>query len=144
MARGTESPARSRPLTTRLTQLQQLHDVDADFFPWDPEVSSDPDDPWFSFSVGGTAYYVVGLRPLASRRSRRFQHPSIVFNFHTQFAQLKSEGRLESFRRAIRARDVTLQGSINPTLLHGSGYQAHQYSGRAVEADWHCPLRVAR
>ena len=124
-------------------QLQQLHDVDSRFFPWDPDVSSDPDDAWFSFSVGGAAYYIVGLHPLASRLSRRFAHPSIVFNFHTQFAQLRTQGRLESFKRAVRARDVALQGSINPALTHGSGSQARQYSGRAVEADWRCPLHVA-
>lgn len=124
-------------------QLQQLHDIDSQLFPWDPDVSSDPDDPWFSFSVGGNAYYIVGLHPLASRLSRRFIHPSIVFNFHTQFAQLRSQGRLDSFKRAIRARDVALQGSINPTLTHRSGSQARQYSGRAVEAEWRCPLDVA-
>ena len=124
-------------------QLQQVHDVGSRFFAWDPDVSSDPADPWFSFSVGGTAYYVVGLHPLASRLSRRFVQPSIVFNFHTQFAQLRSQGRLESFKRTVRARDVVLQGSVNPTLLHGSGSQARQYSGRAVEAEWRCPLEVA-
>ncbi|MET0994851.1 MAG: guanitoxin biosynthesis heme-dependent pre-guanitoxin N-hydroxylase GntA [Mycobacterium sp.] len=123
-------------------QLQQLHDVDRQFFVWDPDVSNDPDDSWFSFSIGGTAYYIVGLHPLASRLSRRFAHPSIVFNFHTQFSQLRSQGRLDSFKRAIRARDIALQGSINPTLTHGSGSQTRQYSGRAVEAEWRCPLHV--
>lgn len=124
-------------------QLQQLHDVDSEYFLWDPDVSSDPDDPWFSFSVGGVAYYIVGLHPQASRLSRRFVYPSIVFNFHTQFAQLRSQGRLESFKRAIRARDVSLQGSVNPALMHGSGSQARQYSGRAVGSDWRCPLHVS-
>jgi len=123
-------------------QLQHLHDVDIQFFPWDAGVSSDPDDPWFSFSVGGAAYYIVGLHPLASRLSRRFAHPAIVFNFHSQFAQLSSQGRLEPFKRAIRARDVALQGSINPTLTQGSGSQARQYAGRAVANDWRCPLHV--
>jgi FPC/CPF motif-containing protein YcgG len=123
-------------------QLQHIHDVDTEFFPWDSDVSSDPENPWFSFSVGGVAYYIVGLHPLASRRSRRFSHPTIVFNFHSQFAQLSRQGRLESFKRAIRARDIALQGSINPTLTQGSGSQARQYAGRAVEHDWRCPLDV--
>jgi uncharacterized protein len=122
--------------------LQLLHAIDAQFFRWDPDVSSDPQSAWFSFSVGGIAYYIVGLHPLASRLARRFLHPSIVFNFHTQFAQLSAQGRLESFKRAIRARDVALQGSINPTLGSSSGSQARQYSGRATEPDWRCPLRL--
>ena len=125
-------------------QLQYLHNVDSEFFPWDSDVSSDPEDPWFSFSVGGAAFYIVGLHPLASRSSRRFAHPTIVFNLHSQFAQLSSQGRLEPFKRAIRVRDIALQGSINPMLTQGSGSQARQYAGRAVESDWRCPLQVDR
>lgn len=123
-------------------QLQHIHDVDVEFFPWASDVSSDPHDPWFSFSVGGSAYYIVGLNPLASRLSRRFAYPAIVFNLHSQFARLSAQGRLEPFKRAIRARDIALQGSINPTLMQGSGSQARQYAGRAVENDWRCPLHV--
>ena len=125
-------------------QLQQMHDIDARLFRWDPSVSSDPEDPWFSFSIGGHAYYIVGLHPLATRLARRLTYPSIVFNLHTQFALLGEQGRLDLFKKAIRSRDIALQGSINPTLInYASGSQARQYSGRAVEPGWRCPLRVA-
>jgi uncharacterized protein len=125
-------------------QLQQLHDADAQNFAWDTSVSDDPDDPWFSFSLGGHAYYIVGLHPRASRVARRFTHAAIVFNLHTQFAQLRQQGRLELFKQAIRNRDLALQGSVNPTLVrYASGSQARQYSGRAVEPDWRCPLRLS-
>lgn len=125
-------------------QLQQMHDVDAQFFAWDPSVSADPSDPWFSFSIGGQAYYIVGLHPSASRQARRFAYPAVVFNLHTQFAQLRAQGRLELLKHAIRARDIALQGSVNPMLIRCSaGSQARQYSGREVESDWRCPLHLA-
>jgi uncharacterized protein len=125
------------------SQLQQMHDLDAKFFTWDSSVSSDSQDPAFSFSHGGHAYYIVGLHPCASRQARQFAHPAIVFNLHTQFAQLREQGRLELLKQSIRARDIALQGSVNPTLVnYASGSQARQYSGRDVEPDWRCPLHL--
>jgi FPC/CPF motif-containing protein YcgG len=123
-------------------QLQLMHGIDAQFFAWDRDVSRDPENPWFSFSIGGHAYYIVGLHNRASRLARQFPHPTLVFNLHTQFALLRERGKLESFKKTIRARDIALQGSINPTLIkYASGSQARQYSGRAVEPDWRCPFR---
>ena len=43
--------------------------------PWDPRVSDDPANPHFAFSVGGTAFFVVGLHPQASRIARRTPCP---------------------------------------------------------------------
>ena len=107
-------------------------------------MSSDPQNPWFSFSIGGHAYYIVGLHPRASRLGRRLAHPAIVFNLHAQFAKLSEQGRLEPFKKAIRARDIALQGSVNPMLIdYASGSQARQYSGRAVTPDWQCPFRLS-
>jgi FPC/CPF motif-containing protein YcgG len=122
--------------------LQHMHEIDTRSFPWDHEVSPDPEDPWFSFSIGARAYYVVGMHPLASRTARQFPWPTMVFNPHTQFARLREQGMLDSFKRLIRAHDITLQGSVNPMLINAaSGSQARQYSGRAVEPDWRCPFR---
>ncbi|MFI6166190.1 guanitoxin biosynthesis heme-dependent pre-guanitoxin N-hydroxylase GntA [Nocardia sp. NPDC051052] len=122
--------------------LQHLHDFDIRSFPWDSETSPDPMDPWFSFSIGGHAYYVVGLHPLASRMARQFFWPTLVFNPHTQFTRLREQGLLDSFKRRIRSRDIAVQGSVNPMLLDAaSGSQARQYSGRAVAPDWQCPFR---
>ncbi|MFG1798385.1 guanitoxin biosynthesis heme-dependent pre-guanitoxin N-hydroxylase GntA [Nocardia sp. NPDC049149] len=120
--------------------LQQLHDIDARRFAWDPETGRDPADPWFSFSVGARAYYVIGMHPSASRLARRFHCPVLVFNPHTQFARLRERGLLDTFKRRVRARDIALQGSVNPALL-AAGSQAGQYSGRAVGSDWRCPFQ---
>jgi FPC/CPF motif-containing protein YcgG len=125
-------------------QLQQMHEVDAAFFSWNEDFSSDPENAWFSFSLGGHAYYIVGLHPCASREARRFSFPAIVFNLHTQFVRLREQGQLDLLKRAIRARDFALQGSLNPTLMsQASGSEARQYSGRDVGPHWRCPLEVA-
>src|SRR5688500_9900103 len=58
-------------------QLELVHE--ADDSPWDPAVSPDPDNPHFAFSVAGTAYFVVGLHPHASRIARRTPLPTLVF-----------------------------------------------------------------
>ena len=119
-------------------QLQLLHQVDEQ--PWDPNVSADPTDPHFAFSVAGTAYFVVGLHPQASRIARRAPHPTLVFNLHEQFEQLRASEKFDRMRDTIRHRDIALQGSLNPMVAdHGRGSEAAQYSGRAVPADWAPP-----
>lgn len=55
----------------------------------DRRVSSDPDDPHFSLSFGGEAFFVVGLHPNASRPARRFSRPAMIFNLHDQFEELR-------------------------------------------------------
>ena len=111
----------------------------------DPRVSGDPDDPHFSLTFGGEAYFVVGLHPAASRPARRFGHPAMVFNLHDQFERLREEGRYERMREKIIARDVALAGSANPMLeRHGEASAARQFSGRAVGDDWACPFRDPR
>ena len=125
-------------------QLQAMHDVDsARGLGWDPMVSDDPNHEEFSFSCGGRAFFVVGLHPRASRLARRAPLPCLVFNFHDQFEQLKASGKYQSMQQAIRARELTLQGSINPVLSRfGESSEARQYSGRAVEDGWQCPFRT--
>ena len=113
--------------------------------PYDKRVSADPDDPDFSLSFGGAAFFVVGLHPNASRPARRVPRPTLVFNLHDQFERLREEGRYEGMRQKIIARDVKLAGSVNPMLARfGEGSGARQYSGRAVGADWQCPFRDPR
>ncbi|MBY8823473.1 guanitoxin biosynthesis heme-dependent pre-guanitoxin N-hydroxylase GntA [Sphingomonas colocasiae] len=124
-------------------RLQSLSDKDE----WlgqrpDPRVSADPDDPHFSLSFGGEAFFVVGLHPHASRPARRFQRPALVFNLHDQFERLREQGRYERLREAIITRDVALAGTPNPMLArHGAISEARQYSGRQVGPDWQCPFR---
>jgi FPC/CPF motif-containing protein YcgG len=121
-------------------QLHSLSEIDSVDNGWDPKVSSDPDNPLFSFSFGGDALYVVGMHSRSSRLSRRFRWPTLVFNPHEQFERLRAAGKWPRLQESIRARDVALQGNINPMLSDfGVKPEARQYSGRAVEENWHVP-----
>jgi FPC/CPF motif-containing protein YcgG len=136
-------PVSERAFERRLwAQLQLLHERDDPAAGWDPAVSADPRDPRFSFSFAGTAFFVVGLHPRSSRLARRFRYPTLVFNPHAQFERLRREGRFERLRDLIRARDIALQGSINPSLSDfGERSEAEQYSGRdTTEGPWRCPF----
>lgn len=127
------------------SQLQNLHDLDRPHHKWDPAVSSDPENPGFSFSFAETAFFVVGLHPASSREARRFSRPTLVFNAHSQFERLRERNQFERMREVIRARDYNLQGSINPNLSDfGERSEALQYSGRAVDESWRCPFNVGR
>lgn len=109
--------------------------------PSDNRVSDDPNDPHFSLSFGGEAFFIVGLHPKASRPARRFDRPALVFNLHDQFEQLRQQGKYEKMRATIIERDVAMSGSPNPMLArHGTNSEAKQYSGRAVSDDWKCPF----
>ena len=123
-------------------RLQCLHNIDAAAGQeWARDVAADPNSPHFSLSIGGTAYFVIGLHPCASRAARRFAHPVLVFNSHQQFEQLRSDGRYEQMKQIIRKRDISLNGGINPMLDdHGDASEARQYSGRLLEAGWKCPF----
>ncbi|HZM80842.1 MAG TPA: guanitoxin biosynthesis heme-dependent pre-guanitoxin N-hydroxylase GntA [Candidatus Limnocylindrales bacterium] len=121
--------------------LQCLHDLDE--IDWDPTVSSDPQDVKFSFSFHGRSFFVVGMHPASPRWTRRLAWPTLVFNAHAQFEELRRMGRFESLQRTIRRRDSRLQGSPNPALTdYGMQSEAKQYGGRVVEPDWKCPLVV--
>lgn len=135
-------PANERAFEARLwEQLQRLHDADTPRHSWDPAVSSDPADPAFSFSFGATAFFVVGLHPVSSRRARRFAWPTLVFNPHDQFARLREEGKFRRLQDRIRRRELALHGTLNPNLNdYGAESEARQYSGRPVEPNWRCPF----
>lgn len=127
--------------TALWAHLQAMHDHDRQSHAWDAAVSRDPADHDFSMSIAGRAFFVVGLHPDASRLSRRAPFPCLVFNFHDQFESMKASGKYQSMQTAIRARDVALQGSVNPVLARfGEASEARQYSGRAVDAAWRCPF----
>ncbi|MFD0985743.1 guanitoxin biosynthesis heme-dependent pre-guanitoxin N-hydroxylase GntA [Methyloligella solikamskensis] len=111
----------------------------------DARVSADPEDPHFSMSFAGEAFFVVGLHPNASRPARRFEVPGLVFNLHDQFEQLRRHGQYDRLRSSILARDISFSGSRNPMLSrHGEISEARQYSGRAVGPGWQCPLQTRR
>ena len=125
------------------SQLQRLHDLDARYHAWDERVSADPDDPRFSFSVAGNAFFVVGLHPAASRAARRFAWPTLVFNAHEQFERLREDGRFAGLQTQIRKRELKLDGTLNPNLAdYGRHSEARQYSGRATSETWECPFKA--
>jgi uncharacterized protein len=121
--------------------LKRLHVLDMRAYRWDSSVCNDSRSPQFGMSLGGTAYYVVGMHPGSSRYARRAPQATMVFNSHRQFRYLKETGKYDRMREVIRTRDLALQGCNNPMLSdHGISSEASQYSGRTVKADWHCPV----
>ena len=125
------------------TVLQTLYDVDRLYNPPDPKVAEDPEAGDFGFSFAGRGFFVIGLHPASSRLARQFPWPTLVFNAHAQFDRLKADGRYPKLQGAIRAREMALQGSLNPNLSDfGERSEARQYSGRAVEEDWRCPFHL--
>jgi hypothetical protein len=122
-------------------QLRDVHGEDEE--PWSPDVSADPNDQHFAFSAGGTPYFIVGLHPKASRDARRAAVPTLVFNLHSQFEELRASGRYHRMRDLIRDRDEQLQGSVNPMVAdHGTASEARQYAGREVGPDWQPPFEA--
>ena len=119
--------------------LQKLHDTDE--AQWDSNVSDDPEDINFSFSIKGKAFYIIGMHPKSSRLARQSPYCTIVFNLHWQFEKLREMGTYQKVRNRIRIRDKELQGFINPSLSDfGEKSETKQYSGRNVENNWKCPF----
>lgn len=121
------------------SQLERMHQLDQ--VAWDNRVSADPSSPRFSFSFGGSAFYVVGMHPGSSRTARRSALPMLVFNFHSMFERLRGSGLFDRLRDTIRRRDVLLDGETNPMLGEfGVSSEAREYSGRTVSREWSCPV----
>ena len=123
-------------------RIQSLTDKDV----WrgaqaDARVATAGDSPHFSLSFGARPSSRWACIRTPAARARRFSTPAIVFNLHDQFERLRADGLYEKLRATILERDEALQGSINPMLTrHGEVSEARQYSGRAVDDDWRCPL----
>ncbi|ABG39443.1 conserved hypothetical protein [Paraglaciecola sp. T6c] len=127
------------------SKLQNLYNRDSMTHTWDRRVSDNPDDSEFSFSLGGEAFFIIGLSPFAERRARRFEHPTIVFNLHSQFQILKETNKFTALRDRIRTNEEVFSGSPNPNLYdHGELSEARQYSGRAVSNSWRCPFSTRK
>jgi uncharacterized protein len=123
------------------TRLQNLANLDAEKFGYDPLVARDPEDTAFSFSLHGQAFYIVGLHPNNSRKARQFSNPAIVFNPHAQFDHLKAIRKYEGLKHAIRTRDLNYSGSVNPMLADfGESSEATQYTGMQYDRNWKCPF----
>ncbi|HKL35114.1 MAG TPA: guanitoxin biosynthesis heme-dependent pre-guanitoxin N-hydroxylase GntA [Salegentibacter sp.] len=137
--KGQESFSETQFETALWKQLEFLHNIDNEN--WDPNVSNDPENKNFSFSIAGRAFYIVGMHPDSSRKARQSPYPSIAFNLHWQFEKLREMGAYHNVRDKIRERDTALQGNINPMLEDfGENSEARQYSGREVGEEWKCPF----
>lgn len=130
------------------TQLQMLHDEDSRYHDWDTNFSNDINNHKFSYSFAEQCFFIVGMHPGSSRIARRFSYPLLVFNPSRQFDSLVESNQFDNFIKIIRERDLALQGDINPNLpaqydqSRPEHPEVRQYSGRAVEKDWQCPLVV--
>ena len=61
-----------------------------------------------------------GCTPRLPGDARRAAVPTLVFNLHAQFEELRASGAFPRMRDLIRARDEALQGQVNPMVSdHG-------------------------
>lgn len=124
-------------------RLQSLTDIDTKQYVYDKRVSSDPNSKGFSFSIKEEAFYIIGLHPASNREARRFKYPTLVFNPHQQFVDLKSSNRYDKMKKIVRQRDTIYSGSVNPMLQDfGQSSEVFQYSGRKYDEFWQCPLKI--
>ena len=125
-------------------RLQSLSQLDAVNYKYDQRVDPDPAASNFSFSLGEEAFFIIGLHPASTRRSRQFKYPAIVFNPHAQFEEMRQSDRYEKMKAIVRKRDILFSGSVNPMLADfGEKSEVYQYSGRGYDHEWTCPLRIA-
>lgn len=122
-------------------RMQSLANLDAQRYGYDKRVVADPASPEFSFSLKEEAFFVVGLHPASPRAARQFRYPTLVFNAHAQFEQIRGNGRYDTLRDTIRTRDVAYSGSVNPMLQNfGTASEVYQYTGKVYDNAWKCPF----
>lgn len=123
-------------------ELSHLTSEDQRLLDRDPRVSDDPNHPSFCLSIAGQAFFVVGMHPNASRISRRFPLPALIFNVFEQFELLEQSGGYEKMVRINRARDLKLQQSLNPMVeKYGDRWESIQFSGKENPDTWRCPFQ---
>lgn len=102
-------------------ELSSLKSIDSHQFDGNPAFSDDPSSKNFCFSIGGHAFFVVGLHPASSRLSRRFPWPALVFNTYEQFDSV----------------------SPNPMVgLYADLWESVQFSGKKNEPGWRYPFQL--
>lgn len=124
-------------------RLQALSIQDAKYYPYDIRVDTDTSSASFSYSLKEEAFFIIGMHPSSSRLARQFKYPTLVFNPHIQFEELRETNRYEPFKAVVRKRDIALSGSINPMLQDfGHASEVYQYSGRKYDETWQCPFKT--
>jgi FPC/CPF motif-containing protein YcgG len=119
-------------------QLQLIHAEDVqNGIKWAENDSDNPTDSNFIFSIGGRAFFIVGLHPNSSRKARRFQTPTITFNSLDQFTNLRQLKMFNEVKQVIRNNDLLQNKSINPNLIiNHQKSDAFEYSGKLIHEDW--------
>lgn len=108
----------------------------------DPLFSENPEDKNFCFSLDGSAFFVVGMNPVSSRKSRRFPYDALVFNLYSQFHDLMKEGVYDKMVKMNRERDMKFEGSVNPMVeKYNEQWEAIQFSGKQNGPEWKCPFQ---
>jgi uncharacterized protein len=124
-------------------RLQSLADMGLKEYAYDKRVSSDPTSRDFSFSIKEEAFYIIGLHPKSNRAARQFMYPTMVFNPHKQFEDLRKTHQYDKMKKIVRKLDTAYSGSVNPMLQDfGSSPEVFQYSGRKLDQAWQCPLKI--
>lgn len=123
-------------------QLSILNNIDSNLgYQWHADIASSPESPYFSYCVAGEPFFIVGLHPQASRRSRKAPMAMLAFNSHFQFSHLKKIGIFSRLQKIIRENEVALDGFVNPNIAdYGNSSEARQYSGKATDFKWKCPF----
>lgn len=123
------------------SELSALTSLETQATDYDSRFSNNPEDKNFCFSLGGKAFFVVGLHPESSRRSRQFPWPTLIFNVFEQFDQLAQQGKYQPMIQINRQRDIRFQGNANPMALeHNDDWEAIQFSGKNNSKKWKCPF----
>lgn len=124
-------------------RLQALSDLDAQEYNHDKRVSANPASASFSFSLKEEAFFVIGLGPTSRRPARQFSYPTLVFNPHAQFEEMRQSGQYARMKSIVRKRDISFSGSVNPMLKDFGEYsEVYQYSGLQHDKQWQCPLKA--
>jgi len=111
--------------------LEELSKLDKQKYRHDDRVSNSYSNSNYSYSLKEEAFFIVMLHPQSPRLSRRYSYPSIVFNPHEQFENLRKANKYQKIKNIIRKRDQKVQGSVNPMLSDfGERNELYQYTGR--------------
>lgn len=123
--------------------LRKVIRMDRMHFKHAENVSPNPYDPHFSFSIGEEAFFILALHPESPRFARRFSYPAIVFNPHQQFEDLRTKGVYERVKRIIRLKDFELQQGPNPMLSDfGEASEVYQYTGKVYKMSDKLPEKL--
>lgn len=124
-------------------RLQAISNLDAENYLYDNRVDAEPHSPNFSFSIKEEAFFIIGLHPQSGRLTRQFNYPTLTFNAHAQFEQLRTMHKFDKMQEVVRKRDMAYSGTINPMLEnYGVASEVYQYSGRKYDETWECPLQI--